>query len=220
MTRADRLERFEAADLYVVITDEFCAGRPAVDVLQATLDAGVRLVQLREKNLTDRELYDRAVEFRRRTSEADAVLIIDDRVDIALAANADGVHLGQTDLPLQAAVSIAPELILGVSTHTREQAVAAQAAGAGYVNIGPIFATQTKQKTAPPLGPEALDDITPGLTIPFSCMGGIKPHNIDEVLRRGAKHPAVVTAVTAQDDVKAAATALRQKILAAPSPAN
>lgn len=212
MDHATRMAQFQTGDLYVVITEEFCAGRPALDILSACLDAGVRLVQLREKSLEDRELFLRAEQFREKTAAAGAMLIIDDRLDVALATGADGVHLGQQDLPVAAARRIAPDLIIGASTHSPEQAAAAQDAGASYVNIGPIFPTDTKAVSAGPLGPEMIARVAPLLRIPFTCMGGIKTHNIAEVVRRGAQHVAVVTAVTAAPDVRAAVAALRAAI--------
>jgi thiamine-phosphate pyrophosphorylase len=207
-----RLAAFEQADLYVVITEVFCAGRTALTVLEQVLAAGVGIVQLREKDLADRDLYELAQEFRRRTEAARSLLIIDDRVDIALAAGADGVHLGQTDLPVAAARRIAPDLIVGASSHGLEEALAAQEAGAGYVNIGPIFPTATKP-AAIPLGVEAITRLTPHLTIPWSTMGGINQGNIAQVVARGARHPAVMSAVTAAADVTAAAWTLRKAII-------
>ena len=215
MTHDERLRRFEAGDLYVVITGEFCAGRSPLAVLDAVLDAGVRIVQCREKRLDDGVYFDLAQEFQYRTAAASALLIVDDRVDIALGVEADGVHLGSMDVPIVTARRIAPELLIGASTHNLEQALEAEREGASYVNIGPIFATKTKTRTAGPLGPGAIAEIAPNLSIPFSCMGGIKPENIDQVLSLGARHPAVVTAVTAAPDPRAAAAALRDRILSA-----
>jgi thiamine-phosphate pyrophosphorylase len=215
MALAERLARFEDTDLYVVITEQFCAGRSSLDVLDAVLEAGVKLVQFREKDLPGRELYERARQFRDRTREAGALLIVDDRVDIALAVDADGVHLGECDLPVDVARRIAPELIIGASSHNLEEALAAELAGAGYVNIGPIFATHTKSVPTGLVGPEMIERIAPHLTIPWTTMGGIKRHNIDHVLQRGAKHIAVVTAVTEADDVRAAAAELRETIVRA-----
>ncbi|HOF39313.1 MAG TPA: thiamine phosphate synthase [Candidatus Hydrogenedentes bacterium] len=212
MRLAERMRRFDATDLYVVITKEFCNGRPALTVLDAVLEAGVQLVQLREKDSTDRDLYARALAFRERTRAHNALLIIDDRVDMALAVDADGVHLGEHDLPLEAARRIAPDLILGASSHNLQEALAAQDVGASYVNIGPVFPTQTKRVASGALGPEAIAEIAPRLSIPFTTMGGIKTHNIAEVVRRGARHVAVVTAVTAAPDVCAAARELRALI--------
>jgi thiamine-phosphate pyrophosphorylase len=212
MTLKERMAVFENTDLYVVITEAFCAGRPPIEVLAKVMDAGVRVVQLREKDMTDKALYERALKFREMSARENALLIVDDRIDIALAIGADGVHLGQDDFPVEAARSLAPELITGCSTHSVHEAVAAQSAGADYVNIGPVFATQTKSGSIHPLGPEAIEAVAPHLTIPWTVMGGIKASNIDLVLERGAKHVAVVTGVTEQDDVVAACVALRVKI--------
>ena len=208
-----RMAKFDETDLYVVITECFCAGRPALEVLDAVLAAGVRLVQFREKDRDGGDLYERALAFRERTRRSGTLLIIDDRVDVALAVDADGVHLGQDDLPLEAARRIAPELILGGSTHSLDEALAAEAAGASYVNVGPIFSTQTKAAPTGAVGPDLISEVAPRLGIPFTCMGGIKAHNIHEVLARGARHVAVVTAVTAVRDPRAAAAELRQAIL-------
>ena len=212
MNHAARMDRFAETDLYVVITASFCAGRSALEVLDACLAAGVRLVQFREKDADARALYEGAKAFRARTADAGALLIVDDRVDIALAVGADGVHLGQRDLPIEAARRIAPDLILGASSHNPGEARAAQAAGASYVNIGPIFSTQTKAVPTGAVGPDMIARIAPELDVPFTCMGGIKSHNIGEVLARGARHVAVVTAVTAADDPKAAALDLRRRM--------
>ena len=210
----ERSDRFDETDLYVVITESQCGGRSALEVLEAVLDGGVRLVQLREKDRSGHDLYDLACEFRRRTASRNALLIINDRVDVALASQADGVHLGQDDLPLASARTLAPDLIIGVSTHTLEQALAAQTDGADYVNIGPIFPTQTKTTAVDPLGCDAVGAISPRLSIPFSCMGGIKLHNINEILEQGARHPAVVTAVTAAGNIQDATEQLRERVLA------
>lgn len=206
----DLLERFRGTDLYVVITESFCAGRTALEVLDRVLEAGVGVVQLREKQVDDRELFERARAFRERTRRARALLIVDDRLDVALAAGADGVHLGQRDLPVREARRLAPGLLIGASSHTPEQAWEAEAAGASYVNIGPIYPTQTKATGIEALGPEALDRTVPRLGIPFTVMGGIKAHNLGPLIDRGARHLAVVTAVTAAADVAGAARELRR----------
>ena len=208
---SNRMKMFSESNLYVVITERFCGGRSALDVLDAVLEAGVRLVQCREKDKTDQALYAHCCAFRERTLRAGALLIIDDRVDLALAVNADGVHLGQEDLPMAAARALAPDLILGASTHDLDEALAAQKAGASYLNIGPIFATQTKEVPTGVVGPAMIDAIAPHLHIPFTCMGGIKAHNVHEVIQRGARHVAVVTAVTAADDIHVAVRELMDR---------
>ena len=215
MDLAARQARFMQADLYVVITEAFCGGRSGLEVLDACLRAGVRLIQFREKGLAGGELVAQATAFADRCREAGALLIVNDRVDVALAAGADGVHLGQDDLPIADARRIAPELLVGASTHDLPEALEAQAAGATYVNIGPIFDTQTKDVPTGAVGPEMIDTIRPHLNIPFTCMGGLKAHNLHEVVKRGTRRVAVVTAVTAAPDVREAAKALRQAIHAA-----
>lgn len=208
----ERMTRFDASDLYVVITEAFCAGRSPLEVLNAVLEAGVTLIQFREKDWSDAKLYEVGLHFRKRCTEANALLIVNNRIDIAQAIGADGVHLGQGDLSISVARNLAPEMIIGASTHSLAQAQVAQAQGASYYNIGPIYPTQTKTLNMDTLGPEALDQIAPHIDLPFTCMGGIKPDNLDQLLQRGAKHPAVVTAVTAQDDICAAARSLRAQI--------
>ena len=211
---AERIERFENADLYVVITQDYCGEHRALEVLDAVLRAGVRIVQLREKSLCTSDYYELAVAFRERTLEAESLLLINDRLDIALACGADGVHLGLDDLPVPVARALAPELIIGASSHSLDEALAAEQAGASYVNIGPIFDTSTKDVATGSIGPEAIDAIRPYLTVPWSTMGGIKAHNIDQVLDKGARHPAVVTAITAAPNPEEAASQLRAAILA------
>jgi thiamine-phosphate pyrophosphorylase len=215
MDLATRQARFEQADLYVVITEAFCNGRSGLEVLDACLRAGVRLVQFREKGASARVLVEKGEAFADRCREAGALLIVNDRVDIALAIGADGVHLGQDDLPVADARRVAPDLLVGASSHNLEEALAAQHAGASYVNIGPIFDTQTKDVPTGVVGPSMIDTIRPHLEIPFTCMGGLKAHNLHEVVARGTRRIAVVTAVTAAPDAKAAARELRQAIHAA-----
>jgi len=207
------LDRFQQADLYVVITEAFCAGRNSLDVLDECLRAGVQLIQFREKEYSDRQFFERARAFRERCAAAGALLIIDDRVDMALAVGADGVHLGQEDLPLAEARRIAPHLLTGSSTHSIAEARAAEAAGASYINIGPLFPTQTKDVPTGVVGLEAIATITREVSLPTTCMGGIKAENIAEALAAGAQRIAVVTAVTAAEDVYSAAHTLRQAIL-------
>jgi thiamine-phosphate pyrophosphorylase len=208
------MARFREPGLYVVITESFCGGRTGLEALDAVLAAGVKHIQFREKDSEDAQLYAKALAFRKRTRDAGALLIVDDRADIALAVGADGVHLGQTDLPVDAARRIAPDLIIGGSSHDPEEARRLQDAGASYVNIGPVFSTQTKELPMGALGPEMLDRVTPHLSIPWTTMGGIKSHNIGQVLERGAERVAVVTAVTQAPDPRAAAAELHKAILA------
>lgn len=212
MERARRIEMFKAVDLYPVTCERLSGGRSNLEVLEAAVAGGAKVIQLREKECGKGELYRQAVRFRELTAAAGMLLIINDHLDVALAAGADGVHLGQADLPLPAARRIAPDLLLGASSHSREEALRAQAEGADYVNIGPIFPTLTKEGIDHFLGPEAIGEIAPALGVPFTVMGGINAGNIDQVLAAGARRIAVVTAVTQAPDMAAAVTALRARI--------
>ncbi len=212
MTRAAKRKLFEKVDLYPVTCQRLSAGRTSLEILDGILSGGAKIVQLREKELTTVELHELAVVFRQRTAEAGALLIINDHLDLALAVGADGVHLGQQDLPLAAARRIAPELLICRSTHNLEQALEAETDGADTVNIGPIYPTGTKPEHSTFLGPEAISTIGPKLGIPFTVMGGITLSNIDDVVAAGARHIAVVTAVTKASDVVAAVRELRGRI--------
>jgi thiamine-phosphate pyrophosphorylase len=212
MDRESRKEKFREVDLYPVTCERLSAGRSNFDLLGAAIRGGAKIIQLREKELATGELYGMALAFRKITADAGMLLIINDRIDIALAAGADGVHLGQEDLPLSAARRIAPELLIGISTHSREEALQAQNGGADYVNIGPIFPTRTKEGVSRFLSPEAIPGIAAGLEIPFTVMGGINGANIGKVVGRGARRIAVVTAITMADDMAGAVAALRERI--------
>lgn len=199
--KEQRLKKLREADLYAVITDEFTAGRGSLRVLEEAADAGIRIVQLREKSLSGKALYRRAEAFRRICDRYGILMIMNDHLDIALMCGADGVHLGQEDLPLAPAVQLAPELLIGRSTHSREQALEAQAEGAAYINLGPIYPTQTKNTPVHPLGLEIIRETRKDLHIPFSVMGGIKAHHIPELLQEGAHLIAMVTEISQAPDI-------------------
>lgn len=199
--------------LYVVITQEFCSPLDSLGVLEAVAASGVKMVQLREKSLSKAALYEMAKKYRDITSANDMVLILNDHMDIAMAVGADGVHLGQDDLPCRAARSLTEDLIIGISTHNLTEALAAEKEGASYINIGPIFSTQTKTLAMPPLGLDTLKEVVSHVSIPFTTMGGIKENNLEEVLNAGATRIAVVTEVTQSEDPRETASRLNDKIL-------
>jgi thiamine-phosphate pyrophosphorylase len=214
MKRAERREKFLLVDIYPVTAEALSEGRSNVAVLDGVLRGGARIVQLREKEYSTADLTVLAHRFREMTDRAGALLIINDRVDVALAAGADGVHLGQDDLPVRAARAMAPELLVGASSHSLEEALRAEADGADYVNIGPIFPTATKAGLTEFLGPGAIAAIGPKLGIPFTVMGGIDETNINEVLACGARRVAMVTGITKAPDIASRVRALREKIRA------
>jgi thiamine-phosphate pyrophosphorylase len=179
-----------------------------MSVLDSALAAGIRLIQLREKDVATGAFVDLAIRAREATDRCGAILIVNDRLDVAMACRADGVHLGQDDFPVATARRLAPDMIIGASSHNVDEAVAAQSAGASYVNIGPIFPTTTKQWQSEYLGLGGIDTIAPHLSIPFTVMGGIKLPHIQELVGHGARTIAVVTAITAAPDPGAAASSL------------
>lgn len=194
------MEGFRNSGVYPVITGEFCQGRSVPDVLLDVLKGGAKVVQIREKTMSDREYLSLLRICRELTSEYGALLIADDRIDAALCAGADGVHLGQDDLPMKEARAIAPDLLFGVSTHNREELLQAQADGCSYLNIGPIYPTKTKSLPMSALGEELLQDLIPLVDVPFSVMGGIKYSHLERLRSFGVRHVAAVTAFTQAQD--------------------
>ena len=212
MKREARIQLFQQIDLYPVTCERLSQGRSNLEVLRAVIQGGSKIIQLREKNYSKRDLYYLALQFRETTTRAGVLLIINDHLDIALAVDADGVHLGQEDLPVEAARRLASELLIGASSHSLEQALQAEEDGADYINIGPIFSTKTKEEVESVLGPEAIAKISPQIRLPFTVMGGINEENIDQVLAYGARRVAMVTAITKAADIAAKVKSLKEKI--------
>lgn len=210
----ERMKRFETAGLYVVVTGAFCAGRDPLDIVRAVLDNGVTLIQLREKEAADAVLARLAEQVRRLTERAGALLIVNDCLRTALAVGADGVHLGQDDMPIDRARVLAPTLIVGASTHSVAEAENAERLGASYINVGPLFPTRTKTLAMPCLGLDGLREISRAVSTPFTVMGGIKTGHVPDLIAAGARTLAVVTAVTAAADPGRAAAELLTAIRA------
>lgn len=190
--------------LYVILDRGAARGRSLLDLLDAVVAGGSRMVQLREKTWPSGRLLPLAERLRARCAEAGVTFIVNDRVDLALALGADGVHLGQDDLPAPAARSLLrPGMILGVSTHSAEQARAAQAAGADYIAVGSMFPTTTKPDFQL-VGPDLIRKLRAEISVPLIGIGGISHDNVAEVIRAGAEGVAVISAVGAADDPRAA----------------
>lgn len=211
-TKSERLALFETVDIYPVTCETLSAGRTNLEVLDAAIRGGTKIIQLREKELSGKAFHELAVAFRKRCTEAGVLLMINDHLDVALSVGADGVHLGQDDFPIAEARKLAPDLILGASTHDREEALQAERDGADYYNIGPIYATDTKAHLSHFLGPESIPVISEGIDLPFTVMGGIKKDNLPPLLEQGARKIAVVTAVTKAEDMAGAVRELGEII--------
>lgn len=206
----EKIELFKRSDLYPVVSSEFCNGRDVCDIVADIAAGGAKIVQIREKNLSDSAVFELVKKCRVITDKFNMLLIVDDRLDAAMAAGADGVHLGQEDLPLTEAKKLAPDMLLGVSTHNAVEISAALAGACGYLNIGPMFPTRTKSVACGALGLELIEKLKTQVSCPFSIMGGIKEHHLPLLTARGFKHIAMVTEITQAADVKAKVEQLRK----------
>jgi thiamine-phosphate diphosphorylase len=190
-----------SSPLYAVLDPEQVKGRSVSAVLQGLLQGGVSIVQLRVKTFPAKEFFDLAHEARRQTRAHNCLLMINDRVDIALATRADGVHLGQDDLPLHVARKLMGTKLVGISTHDVEQARAAESGGADYVGFGPMFGTQTKETGYSPRGLPMLEEIHRAVSIPIVAIGGITEQNITQVWQSGAEAAAIISDLLGAEDI-------------------
>ncbi|HEX8856388.1 MAG TPA: thiamine phosphate synthase [Thermoleophilaceae bacterium] len=201
-----RRERLRAAHLYLVI-------EALPDVVERALAGGVDVVQLRDKELDDEELHDAALELRGLCEAAGALFIVNDRPEIALQAGADGVHVGQDDVPCpEARRTVGPDLLVGLSTHTPVQVYEARSEPVDYIGVGPIYETATKPGR-PAVGHDLIGYADAHGQKPFFAIGGIDRTNVAEVARAGASRIAVVRAIRDADDPAAAAAELRGAVL-------
>ena len=207
-TETEKAISYQPIDLdfhvYLVTNRKAHPGMNLLEATQLVLKGGVRAIQLREKDLKTRDLLRLAYEMRALTLKFDARLFINDRVDIAIAIEADGVHLGQKSIPPYAVRRIASRLIIGVSSHSMEEAMRAQSQGADFVTLGPIYQTGSKPGMKP-LGPETLETVAKKLKIPVFGIGGITHENIKDVVERGAFGGALIRGIYGAPDIKQAA---------------
>jgi thiamine-phosphate pyrophosphorylase len=180
----------------------------AEQAMTQALTAGIRFFQYRNKYASRKDIYETALRLSRTARQAGALFVVNDHTDIAVAVDADGVHLGQDDLPIECARKVLrAEKIIGISTHSIEQAQIAQAAGADYIGFGPIFPTATKDAGALQ-GIATLSAITKSVSLPVIAIGGINHTNIRDVLKTGAPGAAVISAILSTDDITSAAEAM------------
>ncbi|WP_039656287.1 thiamine phosphate synthase [Clostridium tyrobutyricum] len=198
--------------LYLVTDRRFIGEKPLKKAVEEAIIGGVTLVQIREKSASTREFYNVALEVKQVTSHYNVPIIINDRIDIAQAIDADGVHLGQSDMPLSIARKIlGDKKIIGISTGTIEEALEAESGGADYIGIGTIFNTGTKKDTDNPLGVDGLKKVYDSVNIPAVAIGGINNENFKDILSTGVDGIAVVTAILRSNDITSAAKQLKIK---------
>ena len=198
--------------LYAITDERFARGRSHLQVAEAVLRGGADVLQLRDKDAPTGRLYRVALQLRKITREAGVPFIVNDRLDIALAADADGIHVGRHDLPASVVRRILPPgKILGVSAETVEEALLAEKDGADYLGVGPVFeARGTKEDAGEPLGLERIAEIRRRCALPIVAIGGIHAENARNVREAGADAAAVISAVVAADDVERAARRLKR----------
>ena len=199
--------------LYLVTDRGLARGRSTLEIVSAAVHGGATVVQLREKDCSTRDFIEQGLAIKEFLKDQGVPLIINDRVDVAQAVRADGVHLGQTDMPLGLAKKILGDsMIIGISAESLQDAIEAEKGGADYLGVSPIYATPTKTDTAPPLGLEGLRQIRKAVRLPLVGIGGLNRDNAAEVIRSGADGVAVVSAIVAADDPQTAADAIKQTI--------
>ncbi len=204
-------ERFADVRLYLLIWPGCCKGSMR-EIARAAIAGGVDAIQLRDKTASDAQMFAMAAEMRELADETGRLFIMNDRADIASLVGADGLHVGQHDLPVgEARKLLRPGAIVGKSTHSVEQARGAINEGADYVAVGPMFATDTKD-AGPVVGPELVAKVAPESSRPLVAIGGINADNVQQIIDAGLRRVAVCSAICAADDPKAAAKAIRQKL--------
>lgn len=189
--------------LYGILDPEQTAGREIEQVLAELLAGGIRWLQLRVKALPPIEFFQLARRVRAATALHGCKLIVNDRVDIALACDADGVHLGQEDLPLRAGRKLMGDKIVGISTHDLEQARAAERGGADYIGFGPMFGTSTKVTGYDARGIDMLREIRAAVSLPIVAIGGINEQNVQQVWNAGANSAAIISDILRADAIGA-----------------
>ena len=191
--------------IYFVTSKAF--GLSHADGAQAALRGGVRIIQYREKEASARAMIEEASAIKKLCKDYGALFIIDDRLDVALEVDPDGVHLGQEDAPLGLARRLFPDKIVGISAKTPEQAAQAQRGGASYLGVGAVYPTSTKVKTVV-IGVEGFAKVRKSTSLPVYAIGGLKPENMEEIKRLGGDGAAVITAILGAENPSKAAQGL------------
>lgn len=207
----DVLRRILDVRLYVIISSRFCR-KPVLEILRDVISGGADAIQLREKDMSDKEFLSLATEFRKITARSKILFIVNDRAGIARGVDADGLHIGQSDMTVSAARNVIGfNKILGVSTHNITQARAAQQEGADYLGVGPLFPTSTKDYE-PSVGLTYLKQVQREISIPFVAIGGINLENLGEALAAGGRRVAVCSAIISSNNIMQTTQAFRARL--------
>lgn len=213
MTRKERLQILRNADLYGITGECFSHGRDNIAVAEDMMKAGIRVLQYREKEKSMREKYEQCILLRKLTNCFHALFLVNDHIDLALAVEADGVHIGQDDLPLEEVRRLlGPEKIIGLSTHSPGQAEEAVRKKADYIGVGPIYQTFTKKDVCDPVGLSYLRYAAKHVTVPFVTIGGVKEHNVAEVVKNGATCVCMVSEIAGAENIQQKVKDIRIKM--------
>jgi thiamine-phosphate pyrophosphorylase len=190
-------------DIYCITDEKHSRGRDNIEVVEQMIDAGIKIIQYREKEKNMAEKYEQCLKIRKLTRDAGVFFIVNDHIDLALIVEADGIHVGQEDLPIEAVRRLVGEnMVIGLSTHSPLQAKEAIERGADYIGVGPIFKTYTKKDVCDPVGFEYLDHVVQHYPeMSFVAIGGIKANNVGEVAGHGAKCISLVTEITGAENI-------------------
>jgi thiamine-phosphate pyrophosphorylase len=198
--------------LYAITGENFHPGRDLIEVMTEAIAGGVDWIQLRDKTSAREELLRKAKALRELTRKHGVTFIVNDHIDIALEVDADGIHLGQNDVPLVEARKRVGGKIIGISTHAIGEAVLAERQGADYIGVGPVFPTKTKADVVDPVTVSYVREVAETIRIPFVAIGGIKLHNVDEVIRAGATRICAVSEIVGSADVRGVCQAFIRKL--------
>jgi len=195
--------------LYLITDRSFLNGRDLKNCIEDALKGGATLVQIREKDTSTRDFFQVAKEIKEVTSKYNVPLIINDRIDIALAIDAEGVHLGQSDMPIAIARGIlGKDKIIGISANNLDEALEAQKNGADYLGLGPVFYTGTKKDIKEPIGLTGLKELTKNINIPSVAIGGINKENAKSILDSGVNGISLISAILGSENIEKATVEL------------
>jgi thiamine-phosphate pyrophosphorylase len=199
--------------LYVITDERFHPGKNLFEVMEEAMIGGADIIQLRDKQSSKRAVLEKARQLRQLTKKYDVLFIVNDHIDVAIAVDADGVHLGQDDLPIKEARKlVGNEKIIGISTHSLEQAKEAEKSGADYIGVGPVFATGTKDDVVDPVTTQYVTEASQNVGIPFVAIGGIKLDNVDQVLKAGAKRICAVSEIVGASNIRSTCATFLDRI--------
>lgn len=203
---------FPNTDIYGILGEEFSLGRSNIQVVEEMIKAGILIIQYREKNKSKYEKYRECKAIRNLTKDNNVFFIINDDIDIALSVKADGIHIGQDDIPIEEIKKIAPNIVIGLSTHNETQAKEAVKKGADYIGVGPIFNTSTKKDVEKSEGLKYLKWVSENVSIPYVAIGGIKETNILEVKKKGGKCFAMISEIVGAENIVQKVKNIRKKL--------